>query len=202
MAADKDINQHLTAVMVVIDVYPKMMREMIVNTFPPQFAVMLIQNDPHQILMNNITSQQKKMVKTLDTNGYDALDLSCLYKVIRHCKLLPPPNQGWGNIPKTEDQSKGDDVERMKRHRNDILHRPRGGLSVEERDYFFQQSIEIATRMDIRNGSPQNGFEYQIEKIKTEIVRTVSKKKYMEALESLAECKGKSKCILIHKLQT
>lgn len=199
MAAEEDINHHMNAAMVVIDVYPQMIREMIVNHIPPKTVLMLIQNDADNILMKNITSRQKDMILKLDTAGYNALDLSCLYKLVRHCKLLNPPKQGWDKTPKPEDQSEGDDLERMKKIRNAIFHRPRGGLSESERNHFFQQSIEIATRVDIRIGSPSNGFKRKIEEIKSEIVRTVnpfvrtvSPEKYMEFLENFAECRGKT----------
>jgi hypothetical protein len=36
----------------------------------------------------------------------------------------------------------------MKNNRNDLVHRPKGGLSEEERETFFQESFEIACRVD------------------------------------------------------
>ncbi|CAC5426174.1 NME8 [Mytilus coruscus] len=201
MATEKDINRHVTALIVVIDVYPQMIREMIVNNSPPKFVLMQIQND--EVFMNNITSQQKVMILKLDTEGYNALDLSCLYKVIRNRTLLPKPKQGWGQKPKAEDQSEADDVERMKKHRNDILHRPQGGLSESERNIFFQQSIEIATRVDRRIGSPKNGFESRIKEIKSDIARIVSPEKYLALIENLAECRDKLRekerpCVILY----
>lgn len=195
MATEKDINHHLTALIVVIDVYPQMIREMIVKISPPKFVLMQLQND--EAFMNNITLQQKVMILKLDTEGYNALDLSCLYKVIRNRNLLPKPKQGWGQKPKPEDQSEADDVERMKKIQNDILHRPRGDLSESERNSFFQKSIEIATRVDRRIRSLRNVFKSRIEEIKSGIVTTASPEKYLDVLEKLAECRGKTVLIFI-----
>lgn len=162
--------RHATATLVVLDIYPQIMREMIVNIFPPKGVSRQIQNEPNQTFMKQLLPQQKKMILELDRTGYNDLDVSCLYKLIRYFNLLPPPTKGWGPKPKPGDQCEGDDVERMKSNRNNIIHRPRGGLSESDGNYFFKQSIEIAQRMDSRNGSPQNGFESKIENIQTCIV--------------------------------
>ncbi|CAG2224486.1 unnamed protein product [Mytilus edulis] len=89
-----------------------------------------------------------------------------------------------GNKPSIHDTKEGDDVERMKIYRNDILHRPQGGLSEQEGKYFFQESYEMAKRLDIRIGSPMNGFE---SKIKAIHCFSVDRQKYVEALEKCAE---------------
>ncbi|VDI00796.1 Hypothetical predicted protein [Mytilus galloprovincialis] len=181
---EDDIKGHATAVIVVLDIFPQIMREMIVNNFPPKGVSRQIQNEPNQTFKKQLTPTEKNMISKLDVTGYNDLDISCLYKIIRNFNLLPSPNQGWGQKPKPEDQSEGDDVERMKSHRNDILHRPRGGLPESEKKKFFQESIEIAKRMDKRIGSPKNGFQSRIEAIKS---YHVSRQKYIEAIEKCAE---------------
>ncbi|VDI08318.1 Hypothetical predicted protein [Mytilus galloprovincialis] len=176
-----DFKRHSTALMVVFDVYPQIMREMIVNIFPPLAVLRQIQNEPNQTFMKQLSPKEKKMILKLDSTGYNGQDVSCLYKLIRYFNLLPPPTKGWGPKPKPGDQCEGDDVERMKKNRNDIIHRPRGGLSECDGNYFFKQSIEIAQRMDSRNGSPQNGFESKIEDIQSYII--VSQEHGMKVFE-------------------
>lgn len=183
-----DIKGHASAVMVVLDIYPQIMREMIVNIFPPIVVLRLIQNEPNQTFLNQLKTTEKKMISKLDITGYNELDTSCLYKVIRYFNLLPPPKAGWGQKPRPEDKCEGDDVERMKKNRNDILHRPRGSLSESDKHIFFQQSSEIAKRIDIRNNSLQNSFESKIKIIQSSVG---SMEKYISLLEKCAEYRGK-----------
>lgn len=184
---EEGIKCHATAVMVVLDIYPQIMREMVVNIFPPKAVLMQIRNEPNQSFMKQLAPTEKKMISKLDSTGYNDLDISCLYKVIRYFNLLPAPTEGWGQNPKPENQCQGDDVERMKRNRNDIIHRPRAGLSESEGNHLFQQSIEIAKRMDSTIGSPQNGFESKIQKLQS---NNVSQEQYIKALEKCAEYQG------------
>lgn len=186
-ALSNDKEGHASAVLVVLDIFPQIMREMIANKWPPTIVLQLIKNE--KTFLNNATQLQQKMILKLESDGYNVLDISCLYIVIRNFNLLPRPEQGWGKKPNPEDQSEGDDVERMKRHRNDIIHRPKGGLTEPERNIFFQESIEIAKRMDKRIGSPKNGFESKIEEKKS---NNFTRQKYIEALEKCAEYQGKS----------
>ncbi|VDI05286.1 Hypothetical predicted protein, partial [Mytilus galloprovincialis] len=180
----KDVEVHGSAVMVVLDTYPRMIIEIISNQWPPKQVFKLTQNEKDQSFMRKITPLQRQMISKLDTSGYINLDVSCIYKLIRHFNLLPVPKQGWGNKPSIHDTQEGDDVERMKIYRNDILHRPRGGLSEQEGKRFFQESYEMAKRLDISIGSPMNGFESKIKAIQC---FSVDRQKYVEALEKCAE---------------
>lgn len=128
------------------------------------------------------------MISDIRSKGYNSLDISLFYKIIRYFKLLRPPNQGWGKKPESGDINKGDDVERMKNLRNDVIHRPAGGLSELEINDFFRQSIEIAKRMDDRIGRPQNGFESKVEEIRS---YTITHENYIKLLEKCVEHQGK-----------
>lgn len=176
---------HVTAMMVVLKVFPKIMKEMVCNDAPPQIVLMQIKN--------NKNFQDKHMTKTkmisLANTGYDNLDISSLYHIIRSFHLLPEPNQGWGKPPLPEDINKQDDVERMKNLRNDIVHRQTGDLSESERTDFFKQSLEIAKRMDSRISYPENLFEGQLGELQS---RMVTQENYIEALEKLAKSQGKT----------
>ncbi|VDI32253.1 Hypothetical predicted protein [Mytilus galloprovincialis] len=177
---DDDITGHASAIMVVLDIFPEMMRSMIANVWPPKNVLMLIQNQREKTFFNALSPHEQQIILRMDRYGFNELDISCLYKVIRHFNLLQSPKQGWEQKPKHDHQSEGDDVERMKIYRNEIIHRPRGGLPESERKIFFQVSIGIAQRMDRKNGSPKNGFESQIELMKSYII---SRERYKEVLQ-------------------
>lgn len=181
----KDVDVHASAAMVVLDTYPRMMVEIIANQWRPKHVLKLTRND--KSFMQKITPLEAKMISKLDVTGYNDLDVSCIYKLIRHFKLLPVPNQGWGNKPLKADTKEEDDVERIRRYRNDILHRPRGGLSEQDGQDFFQDSYDMAKRLDIIIGSPMNGFESQIKALQC---LRVDKQTYIKALEKCAEYQG------------
>ncbi|VDI62348.1 Hypothetical predicted protein [Mytilus galloprovincialis] len=179
---------HVSASIVVLDIYPEIMREMIHNEFPPKSVLRLIQNhEVNQTFVKQFTPKERRMISKLDSDGYNDLDLPCLYKVIRYFHLIPTPRKGWGQRPQPEDQSEGDDIERMKRHCSDIIHRTRARLTESEKHFFFRESIEIAKRMDNRIGSPRNGFESRIQNVQSNLL---IQEKYVEALEKNAEYQG------------
>lgn len=192
--SDDDIIRHASATMVVVDIYPQILREMIVNNCPPMAISRIIQNNFQ--FKTHLTVSETRMISKLKITGYNDLDMSCLYKIIRYFNLLPPPTRGWGRQPNRMDISQGDDVEMMIKYHSDIIHRPRGGLTESESNDFFQQSIEIAKRMDNSIGSHINGFESKIQKA---LPRLVSQKKYILASEKLSKYQGKvpNKCCLI-----
>lgn len=181
---DDNTNSHVTAIMVVLKVFPQIMKEMICNDFPPQTVIKLIENNKKY--KANITEMK---MSNLRSNGYDNLEISFLYHIIRSLSLLPEPNQGWGNSPLPEDKNKEDDVERMKNSRNDIIHRRLGDISESMLNEFLKESLEIAKRMDDRIGYPKKFFESKLEQIQSYMV---TREKYTEALESLAEYRGKT----------
>lgn len=184
--SDDDRIRHSTALMVVLDIFPPIMRDMICNTFTPNTVLTLIQNRP--TFQRSLNSMEKKMISEMRNNGYNSLDVSVFYKIIRYFGLLTPPNQGWGNIPSCGDIDKGDDVERMRNLRNDVFHRPAGGLSELQKNDFFRLSIEIARRMDKTIGCPPIGYENKVEEMRS---FSITREKYTQLLEKCVEYQGK-----------
>ncbi|CAG2241041.1 DZIP3 [Mytilus edulis] len=182
-----DLKGQVSATFVVLVIYPQITREMIHNTIPPKGVWRLIKTEVNQSFMKQFTPKERRMISKLDSDGYNDLDLPCLYKVIRYFLLIPTPRKGWGQRPQPEDQSEGDDIERMKRHCSDIIHRTRARLTESERHFFSRESIEIAKRMDNRIGSPKNGFESRIQNVQSNLL---IQEKYVEALEKNAEYQG------------
>lgn len=184
--SDDDRNRHSTALMVVLDIFPPIMRDMICNYFTPKTVLTLIQNRP--TFKESLSSMEKQMISDMNKNGYNSLDISVFYKIIRYFGLLTPPKQGWGNIPTSEDIEKGDDVERMRNLRNDVFHRPAGGLSELQRDDFFRLSIEIARRMDDTIGCPPISYTSKVEEMRS---FSITREKYTQLLEKCVEYQGK-----------
>lgn len=183
---DDDIIGNVSATMVVVDIYPEIIQEMIVNIWSPKHIIRIIQNETNQTFLKNLKTTEKQLILKMDITGYNDLNMSLLYKMIRHFNLLRPPNQGWGRQPRPDEISEGDDIERMNKQFHEILHRPPGGLTKSASNDFLLQSVEIARRMDNRIGHT-NRFESKIQKI---LSRLVSQNKYTQALEKIAEYQG------------
>lgn len=176
--SDEDIQGYYTASRIVGDIYTEIIKEMIRNKWPPKDVLNLIKDQSQKF--NRMNTKEQKNILEMDRHGYNGLDFSLMYKVIRHYGLLSSPKQGWGGKPKPDAKRKADDVERMRKHRNYISHRPSCCLSESERNSFFKESIEIAERMDNRIGSPTNGFKSKLQKILSGSLISVSNEKLLQ----------------------
>lgn len=185
-AVSADIERHVSSLIVVLEFYPQMAIQMI-HKWPPNIVLMMIQNDPNDKFMKSLNNAEKIIIQTLHTDDYNKLDMSLLYKLIRHFNLVAEPSNKWGNKPLATDINQGDDMERMRNNRNDLVHRPKGGLSEEEREKFFKESIEFACRVDDLIKSTSS-FESRIRSVK--IYRN-TQEQYRQALEKCVELQRK-----------
>ena len=186
-AVSADIERHVSSLIVVLEFYPQMAIQMI-HKWPPNIVLMMIQNDPNNKFMKSLNKAEKKLIQTLDTDGYNKLDMSLLYKLIRHFNLVAEPSKKWGNRPLATNINQGDDMERMRNNRNDLVHRPKGGLSEEERNKFFHESIEIACRVDNFIGQSTSSFETRIRNAK---IYSNTPEQNRQALEKCVELQRK-----------
>jgi hypothetical protein len=94
------------------------------------------------------------------------MGIPLLYKLMRRFNVIPAPSENWGKRPSLDTFNQGDDMERMRINHNDLVRRPKGGLSEEEREKFFKESIEIASSVDQMFGGSTSRFVGQIENVK------------------------------------
>jgi hypothetical protein len=186
-AVSENVERHASALMVALEFYPQMTIQMI-HKWPPNIVLMMIQNDPNNKFMKSLNKAEQKLIPTLNTDGFNKLDTSFLYKLIRHFNLVPEPSEKWGKRPSATNINQGDDIERMRNNRNDLVHRPKGGLSEEERDTFFKESIEIACRVGNFIGQSTSSFETGI---RNALIYHTTKSQHRQALENYAELQGK-----------
>ena len=186
-AVSADIERHVSSLIVVLEFYPQMAIQMI-HEWPPNIVLKMIQNDPNNKFVKSLNKAEKKLIQTLDIDGYNQLDMSLLYKLIRRFNLVAEPSKKWGNRPLATNIDQGDDMERMRYNRNDLVHRPKGGLSEEEREKFFQESIEIACRVDSFIGQSTSSFESRIRSVK---IYRITQEQYRQALEKCVELQRK-----------
>ncbi|VDI65661.1 Hypothetical predicted protein, partial [Mytilus galloprovincialis] len=152
---------------VVLDVFPEMYKAMISNSCPPVTLQTKIKNDEMFLTRDYVTSDEKKILQTLENSRYSKMDGVLMYKVIRYFNLVEEPTNGWNKLPAANHITQGDDVERMRRFRNKYVHLPIWNISDEQFEHFFNESIEIASRLDEVNGHTNNRFKNIVTRLKT-----------------------------------
>lgn len=154
---------------VVLDVFPEMYKAMISNSCPPVTLQTKIKNDERFLTRDYVTSDEKKILQTLENSRYSKMDGVLIYKVIRYFNLVEEPTNGWNKLPAANHIKQGDDVERMRQFRNKYVHLPIWNISDEQFEHFFNESIEIASRLDAVNGHSNNGFKNIVTRRKTSV---------------------------------
>ena len=184
-AVSADFERHVSCLVVAIEFYPQMAIKMIQDS--PDTVLKMIEKDPNNKFMNSLNKLEKDLIPTLSTGGFNELDMPLLYKLIRHFNLVLKPSKKWGKKPLATNVNDGDDMERMRNNLNHVVHRPKVSLSENERDTFFKESIEIACRMDQRNGDSTSRFETKIRNAKMYSITQDQSRQALEKCPKLQE---------------
>ncbi|CAG2217063.1 unnamed protein product [Mytilus edulis] len=97
------------------------------------------------------------MINNVRTNGYVNFDIPLIYKLVRNLNLVPSPTNGWDfhTPPAANEILPGDDIERIRRTRNEILHRGNAQLSDFDLTDYFTTFKAIAVRLEAYLGKPK-----------------------------------------------
>lgn len=193
MAASPDQIRCARSLIVIKDVFPKILRKIITNQqcpMPAQALHGMIGRDSEfkQIL----DADEKQLIQALATEGYDGIDFCLLYKLIRYYKLVDEPSRGWGNSPFPIDSKLSDDIERLRTCRNVMTHKPNAELTIMGENMFFTEVLEIGKRVDIHL---QMNFENEISQIQKCNMDASMEEKYIGLLEKYVELKGKHRSL-------
>lgn len=96
----------------------------------------------------------RTMISNVIVNGYANFDVPLIYKLVRNLNLVIKPTQGWDykNPPQQSEITAGDDVERIRRVRNEIFHRGNSSVQATELSQYFNLFRDIAGRLEIYLG--------------------------------------------------
>jgi hypothetical protein len=75
--------RHAAALSVALQFYPQMAIQMI-HKCSPDMVFRMIQNDSNNKFMKSLNGSDQKLIPTLNTDGFNKLDISLLYRLIRH----------------------------------------------------------------------------------------------------------------------
>ena len=179
------------------DVIPKMWQ-----------TILLIYESPNDIetdcTRNNylntylIKSKDNKIANAA-TNGYANFDVPLLYKLFRNLNLKIPtsplpryrkPTRDYDprNGPSNSEYTIGDELERCRDKRNDILHRGNANITDQEMTNEFKYFKEIAGRLEVlfnKPNFPQYNFVDEFEDLETCCMDEETEEKYVRNLEIL-----------------
>lgn len=189
-------SKYTKAMIIAKDVFPKILIEYIdnpQNPMPPQTLHAMVKRD--KFIITKLSHDEMRILPTLMSVGYKKFDFSLLYKLIRYFNLVNPPNRGWGNQPQGNDIDVGDDIERLRKSRNSIVHMPRAELSMVEEQEFYNLTLEAAKRADyFLRKHPDHGFQKEIMDIQIKSLDSETEEKYIKALEEVVQLKRKYIC--------
>ncbi|CAG2241811.1 unnamed protein product [Mytilus edulis] len=129
------------------------------------------------------------MINNVRKNGYVNFDIPLIYKLVRNLNLVPPPTKGWDFLapPAANEILPGDDIERIRRTRNAVLHNGNEQVSDSILTDYFTNFKEIAVRMEAFLGKPTGEFVQKFLFLEKYCMDEETEKTYLERLTILRE---------------
>lgn len=138
---------------VAVKVFSKMMQEILEkSSIQPEQIYQIIMRT--QKFKRRLKRPEMTLIQTLQTDGYSKLDVSLVYKIAKFFNLIPSPSRKWGSNPLPTEIEIGDDVERIRMGRNNLVHRVNCEMTDVEMSSFFDDFMQVAERVDRYLGKP------------------------------------------------
>ncbi|CAG2198941.1 unnamed protein product [Mytilus edulis] len=166
---------------------PNILRKLLFIREPPHLLEAHLNNNSY--LSRNLRAYEWNIIRTVRTNQYDEFDVPLMYKIIRNLNLVPSPTQGWDNQtpPLATEITVGDDIERIRRVRNEIVHRGNTNVQDPELANYFSVFKDLASRLEISLVLSNREFVSKIENVETCCIDNDAQQLYIRRLKELAE---------------
>lgn len=179
------------------DVIPKMWQTILLIYESPKDIKTDCNNNNY--LRTGLSSAEAIKIAKAAIDGYANFDIPLLYKLFRNLNLkspttpLPPYDRPTKNYnhphgPSSKDFTIGDELERCRSKRNDILHRGNANITDQEMTNEFKFFKEIAGRLEIlfnKPNFPQFNFVDAFEDLETCCMDEETEAEYVRNLEIL-----------------
>jgi hypothetical protein len=146
---------------------PKLLQQLLLFYEPTN----KIENDcsNNSYLSDKLNATERDTICKANTDGYVNFDVPLIYKLLRNLNLIPPPTRGWGpqGGPKLTETTIGDDLERFRTSRNEILHRRNTNVSDRELTEYFTQFKGIAQRLELVLNKKKNELVSEFQNLET-----------------------------------
>ncbi|CAC5382725.1 unnamed protein product [Mytilus coruscus] len=165
--------------------FPDILQELMTMKEPPHRLSHDINNNWY--LSNKLRPDELILINNVATNGYKNFDIPFIYKLVRNLNLLPPPTNGWNHssVPCPTEITAGDDLERIRRLRNEILHRGNAQVNDSEFSQFFTQFKDIAGRLETYLGKQTGYFVDKFVDLETCCIDEETSKMYIKRFDGL-----------------
>lgn len=188
MASDDNI-RCAQCTFIVLHIFPEMIQDLLAATdLPPSVLYRMIKNNPRI----NLKKYERTTVQTMTIDGFTKLDISVMYKIIKFFNLISPPTRNWGANPLPNETELGDDIERIKKARNYLVHKYDANVSETSFTEFFENSITVSKRFDKYLRKPEgSSYEERIRRYKsclldkTAIEKLLEERRKEESLKSM-----------------
>ena len=167
---------------------PHILQELLMHLEDPKTIFKKCQRNLY--LQNRLTTGEWTKVNTASINMYDNFDIPLVCTILRNINgnIVPPTNGwNWKQDPDPNDTTIGDDLERCRRTRNDIIHRGNTVVTDQELEYYFNIFKGIAGRFETILGKLPGKFVNQFETLKVCCMDEKKEKMYLENLCDLAQ---------------
>ncbi|CAC5406316.1 unnamed protein product [Mytilus coruscus] len=178
-------------------IFPNILQELMTMKEPPQrlsHDIMTINSH----LYSNLRPDELTLINDVATKGYNDFDISFIYKLVRNLRLLPPPTKGWNSstAPCQTELTPGDDFERIRKLRNEILHGGNAQVTDVECAQFFVQFKDIAGKLETYLGKQTGEFVDMFSELETRRMDEKTRNMYIQKLSSLKKSDEDCKEIL------
>ncbi|VDI64738.1 Hypothetical predicted protein [Mytilus galloprovincialis] len=165
--------------------FPDILQELITIKEPPHRLSGDVNTNKN--LSKILRSDELLLINDVATKGYANFDIPFIYKLIRGLNLVLPPTQGWSHptAPCPIEVTTGDDIERIRRFRNETLHRGNAQVTDTELSQHFTQFKEIAGRLETYMGKQIGEFVDKFMDLETCCMDEDTRTMYIERLDRL-----------------
>lgn len=146
-------------------------------------------------LMRRLQPEDCRKIYNSGNKGYNDFDIPLIYTILRNLHSNIKPSRGWDHPtnPQKHEILLGDDLERCRRSRNDILHRGNTTVTDAELEKVFTDFKLIAKRMEDLLGKSQNEFVSKFENLQTCCMDEETQKMYLDNLDVLKESENNTR---------
>lgn len=179
--------------------FPDILKELITIKEPPQRLSHDVTNSKY--LSSNLRPDERFLINNVTTKGYADFDIPLIYKLIRNLNLLQsPPTNGWDSLsaPSVGQITPGDDIERVRRFRNEICHRGNAKITDTDLSQFFTQFKAIASRLETYLGKQPGEFVNKFINLETCCMDEETRNVYITRFEECMKSKLITKEKKIH----
>jgi hypothetical protein len=176
-------------------VIPKMLQELLLFYEPPEHLL----RDCSKFYKKWLNRIEKEHVKKAEQNGYGNFDIPLIYKLLRNLNLkpaFPEPSKNWESEvePSSSEVRAGDDLERCRRYRNDIVHKGNPNFGNEDVLKYFKSFKDIARRLERKLNKRNNEFLSELVALEECCMDEKTEQKYLEELRvykvTISQLKG------------